>query len=210
MMRNSRLTRTDKLQQLYELAATQAGYFTAAQARALGYSARSLVHHVSAGHIERISRGFYRLGGVPTNSHDDVVAAWLRLARRHAVVSHETALALYDLAPSRAQGVHLTVSRDRRPRTTQAATDAKIHTTTTPLRRDEVASRFGVQLTSPARTIADVADIGTDPSVVIEATARAFATGLVSASELSAAVEHRSSRVQQLIKRAIQEATDRA
>ncbi len=210
MTRSSRPSRTDKLQQLYELAATQAGYFTAAQARALGYSARSLVHHVGAGHIERISRGFYRLAGVPTDSHEDVVAAWLRLARLHAVVSHETALALYDLAPSRAHDVHLTVSRDRRPRTTHAATDAKIHTTTTPLRRDEVASRFGVQLTSPARTIADVADIGTDPSVVIEATARAFATGLVSPDELSAAVEHRSARVQQLVRRAIQVAAARA
>ena len=90
------------------------------------------MHHVGAGHFERISRGFYRLVGVPADSHGDVVAAWLRLARRHAVVSHETALALYDLAPSRAHDVHLTVSRDRRPRTTQAATDAKIHTTTTP------------------------------------------------------------------------------
>ncbi|HEY3384531.1 MAG TPA: type IV toxin-antitoxin system AbiEi family antitoxin domain-containing protein [Vicinamibacterales bacterium] len=210
MTSGSRPTRTDKLQRLYEVAATQAGHFTAAQARALGYSARSLVHHVGAGHIERIRRGFYRLVGVPTASHEDVVAAWLRLARRHAVVSHETALALYDLAPSRANEVHLTVSRDRRPRTTQAATDAKIHTTTTPLRRDEVASRFGVQITSPARTLADVADIGTDPSVVIEATARAFATGLVSPDELSAAVEHRSARVQQLVKRAIREVAARA
>ena len=164
------------------------------------------MHHVGGGHFERINRGFYRLVGVPADSHEDVVAAWLKLARRHAVVSHETALALYDLAPSRAHDVHLTVSRDRRPRTTQAATDAKIHTTTTPLRRDEVASRFGVQLTSPARTIVDVADIGTDPSVVLEATARALATGLVSPDELSAAVEHRSARVQQLVRRAIQEA----
>jgi predicted transcriptional regulator of viral defense system len=203
-------SRTYKLQRLYEVAATQAGYFTSAQARALGYSARSLVHHVGAGHVERISRGFYRLVGVPADSHEDVVAAWLRLARRHAVVSHETALALYGLAPSRAREIHLTVSRAGRPRTPQTASDARIHTLAVPLRRDEVASRFGVQLTSPARTIVDVADIGTDPSVVIEATARALATGLVSPSELCAAVEHRSARVQRVVNRAIQEAGARA
>jgi hypothetical protein len=58
---NARHSRTEKLQRLFELAAGQAGHFTAAQARDLGYSARSLVHHVAAGHVERVSRGFYRL-----------------------------------------------------------------------------------------------------------------------------------------------------
>lgn len=85
-------------------------------------------------------------------------------------------------------------------------TGLKLHTTIVPLRRDEVAHRFGVQITSPARTIADVADIGTDPSVVIEATARALGSGLVTRAELKAAVRRRSSRVRQLVDRAIEEA----
>jgi predicted transcriptional regulator of viral defense system len=168
------------------------------------------VHHVSTGHFARISRGFYRLAGVPSDPHEDVVAAWLQQARRRAVVSHETALALYDLAPSRSREIHLTVSRKHRPRTHQAASGVQIHTTTAPLGRDEVTSRFGVQITSPARTIADVADIGADPSVVMDATARAVATGLVSAAELSAAARHRSARVQDLIGRAMREANSRA
>src|SRR5437762_5108619 len=166
------LSRTDKLQRLFELAAGQAGYFTAVQARELGYSARSLVHHVAAGHVERVGRGFYRLVGVPVGSHEDIVAAWLRFAPRRGVVSHDTALALYELAPSRSHEIHLTLPRERRPRTPQATTALRLHTTTVPLQRDEVASRFGVQVTSPGRTIADVADLGTDPSVVIEAMSR--------------------------------------
>jgi hypothetical protein len=85
-----------------------------------------------------------------------------------------------------------------------------LHTTTVPLRRDEVASRFGVQVTSPARTIADVADIGGDPSVVLEATSRALATGLVSANELHTAISRSSTRVRQLVERAIEEAGRRA
>ena len=175
-------SRTDKLQRLFELAAGQAGYFTAVQARELGYSARSLVHHVSAGHVERVSRGFYRLIGVPAGSHEDVVAAWLRFASREGVVSHETALALYELAPSRSHEIHLTLPRERRPRTSQATATVRLHTTTVPLRREEVTSRFGVQVTAPARTVADVADLGADPSVVVEATSRALATGLLSAN----------------------------
>jgi len=67
-----------------------------------------------------------------------------------------------------------------------------------------------VQITSPARTIADVADIGTDPSVIVEATARALNTGLISQNELHTAVKRRSMRVQQLVRRAIEEAGVRA
>jgi len=199
-------SRTDKLQRLFELAAGQAGYFTAVQARELGYSARSLVHHVSAGHVDRLSRGFYRLVGVPASSHEDVVAAWLRFASRGGVVSHDTALALYELAPSRSHEIHLTLPRERRPRTSQATATVRLHTTTVPLRRDEVTSRFGVQVTAPARTVADVADLGADPSVVVEATSRALATGLLSANELRTAVRRRSARVRQLVERAIEEA----
>jgi len=72
--------------------------------------------------------------------------------------------------------------------------------------RAEVSNRFGVRITLPARTIAHVAEIGTDPSVVIEATDRALATGLVTARELNAAVRGRSARVRQLIGRAVDEA----
>ncbi len=192
------VSRTNKLQHLFELASNQAGYFTAAQARGLGYSARSLVHHVAAGHFERISRGFYRLVGVPADSREDIIAAWLRFAPRRAVVSHDTALTLYELAPSRSHEIHLTLPRERRPRTAQPATTVRLHTTT------------GVQITSPARTIADVADIGTDPSVIVEATARALNTGLISQNELHTAVKRRSTRVQQLVRRAIEEAGVRA
>ena len=202
----SRPSRTNKLQRLFDLAAGQAGYFTAAQARGLGYSARSLVYHVAAGHFDRFSRGFYRLVGVPADPHEDIVAAWLRFASRRAVVSHDTALALYDLAPSRSHEIHLTVPRKHRPRNAQPARGFKLHTTTVPLRRDEVARRFNVEITSPARTLTDVADIGVDPSVVVEATARALATGLVTAGELREAVKPRSARVRRLVERAIQEA----
>jgi predicted transcriptional regulator of viral defense system len=204
--RDPRRSRTEKLQRLFELAAAQAGYFTAAQAHELGYSPRSLVHHVDAGHVERVSRGFYRLVGVPAGPHDDIVAEWLRLAPRRAVVSHDTALALYDLAPTRSREIHLTLPRERRPRTKRSRTNVKLHTTTVPLGRTEVANRFGVRITSPARTIADVAEIGADPSVVIEAVDRALATGLVTPRELHAAVRGRSARVRQLVGRAVEEA----
>ena len=203
-------TRAARRRRLFEFAATQAGYFTAAQARAIGYSARAIGHHVQAGHFERVSRGFYRLSEFPALPHEDVVAAWIFVGPEHAVVSHDTALALYELAPSRAREIHLTVPFAHRPRHRPRLKAIRIHTTKEPLRSDEVVERFGVRVTSAARTIADVAEIGADPSVVIEAVARALSTGLVTAQELRRSAAGRSARVRQLIERAITEAGSRA
>jgi len=114
-----------------------------------------------------------------------------------AISRTDKLLSLYELAAT--QAGHFT--------TAQAAAGARIHTTAVPLRADEIATRFGVRITSPARTIADVAEAGGDPSVVMDATARAMATGLVSAAELSAAAKDRPARVQELLRRAIRDAS---
>lgn len=203
-------TRAQKRQRLFEFAASQAGYFTAAQARAIGYSTRAVGHHVQAGHFERVSRGFYRLPEFPALPHEDVVAAWIAVGPQRAVVSHDTALALYELAPSRSREIHLIVSFEHRPRHRPRSKAVRIHSTKEALHHDEVVQRFGVRVTSPARTIVDVAEIGADPSVVIEAVAQALGTGLVAADGLRHAAADRSERVRQLIERAIEEAGSRA
>jgi predicted transcriptional regulator of viral defense system len=204
------LAPTAKLQGLFQLAATQAGHFTAGQARALGYTPRSIFHHINAGHFERVSRGFYRMAGIPAGPFEDVIAAWLKAGADRAVVSHDTALALYDLAPSRSHEVHLTLPRKHRPRNRLPGSAVALHTVIVPLRREEVTHRFGVRVTSPARTLVDTADLGAEPSVIIEATARALTTGLVSPRELRAMLKNRSARVKQVIERAIQEFHSRA
>jgi hypothetical protein len=79
-----------------------------------------------------------------------------------------------------------------------------------PLRPDEVVSRFGVRVTAPARTIADAAEVGADPSVIMEAVARALDTGLAVADELLRAARGRSERVRRLIERAVREAGQHA
>lgn len=189
------------------MAATQAGYFTAAQARALGYSPRSLVHHVSAGHFERVSRGFYRLREFPALPHEDVIAAWVKAGRERAVVSHETALALYELAPIRPRKIHITVPRAHRPHGDRPQLPGvQIHTTTRPFRSGEVVQRFGARVTAHARTIVDAADSGTDPSFIIEAIGHALEGGGLVADELRQAARDRSERVRRLIDRAIDEA----
>ncbi len=200
-------TRFERRRQLFELAASQAGYFTAAQARALGYDRRTLWHHVKAKHFERESRGFYRLVEFPAQSHEDIIAAWVKAGPSRAVVSHETALALYDLSPIRPRKIHLTVARAHRPSKRQPRRPAvQIHTTTRPFGPGDVVQRFGVRITAPSRTILDAAQAGTDPSAIIEAAGRSIEDRLVTANELRRAAAHRPNRVRKLIARAIDEA----
>lgn len=192
---------------LYHTASLQGGYFTARQARAAGYTKQNIAHHVDTRRFERVSRGFYRLREFPAEPHEDVIAAWVKTGPDRAVVSHETALALYELATVRPRKISLTVARDQRPAGNRPHLPALlIHTTTRPFRPGDVVKRFGVRITSPVRTIADAAEAGTDPSFIIEAVARALDTGLVTAEELRRAASGRPNRVRVLIDRAIQEA----
>ncbi|MDQ7840524.1 MAG: type IV toxin-antitoxin system AbiEi family antitoxin domain-containing protein [bacterium] len=203
-------TQAERRQRLFEVASSQGGYFKAAHARALGYETSTITHHARTGRFERVSRGFYRLAEFPALPYEDVIAAWVKAGPERAVVSHDAALALYELAPSRSRQIHLTVPWEQRPRHRPALAGVRIHTTKKPLRRDEVVQRFGVRVTAPARTIVDVTEVGVDPSVVIEAVARALDTGLVTADELRKAVGDRSERVRNLIERAIAEAGSHA
>jgi predicted transcriptional regulator of viral defense system len=147
------------------------------------------------------------LAELPALPHEDVIAAWVKAGRDRAVVSHETALALYELAPIRPRKIHLTVARAHRPHSDRPQLPAvQIHTTTQPFRTGEVVHRFGVRVTSPARTIVDAADSGTDPSFIVEAAGHALKEGMLIVDELRQAARDRSGRVRKLIDRAIEEA----
>lgn len=199
-------TQLERQRRLFELAATQGGYFTAAQAREVGYDSRTLWHHTRTGRLERVSRGFYRLADYPAGSYEDVIAAWVKAGPDRAVVSHETALVLYDLAPIRLHNIHITVQRQHRPSRGQPQLPGvRIHTITQPFGPGEVLRRFGVRITSPARSIADAAESGTDPSSIREAIRRALGQGLLTEAELGRAISDRPRRVRDLVEQAIAE-----
>jgi len=47
--------------ELFDIAATQCGYFTAKQAAAAGYGKRHIDYHVKSDNCERVERGLFRL-----------------------------------------------------------------------------------------------------------------------------------------------------
>lgn len=183
---------------LFATASEQQGYFTAAQARGCGFAWDLLSDGAKRGRYQRLRRGLYRLRAFPSSSRGEVAAAWLALGRAVAVVSHESALdtlGLSDVVPST---VHLTVPRTKRH--LPHLPGVTIHTTTRPLHTTDVIVRDGVRLTSPTRTIVDVAQAGTAPEQVELAIQQAMARGLITESGLEQAASRRSQRVRILIR----------
>ena len=189
---------------LFVVASAQTGCFTTSQAAAQGFSSALLSHHLRSGRFVRIARGLYRFRDYPTQPGDQIVAAWLRQAP-DAVVSHESALTVLDLADTIADRVHLTVPRSRRRLVPQDG--VVIHTTTQPLGPTDTVSRRGMRVTAPARTIADVAASGVAPDQVTAAVHAALARGMTTPTLLREAAGVRGRRVQRLIEAALSGAT---
>lgn len=170
--------------QLYGTAESQSGYFTAGQALEAGMDRSTLSHHARpGGRYERVSRGVYRLRHFPTSPLEHVVAAWLPLRPAGGVVSHESALELYDLADVIPDTVHISVPRSQRGQRPRAG--VRLHTLTRPLAGEEIREISGVTATSPERTIVDCIDGGTQPEQVELAIRQALRRGLTTTRRLT-------------------------
>lgn len=182
---------------LFDIASEQAGYFTSAQARSMGYDWPLLTYHVKAGTFVHLHRGLYRLRRFPSSPREEVMAAWLAAGAETAVVSHESALDLLDLSDVVPDAVHLLVPRTRRYMA--ARPGVILHTTTRPLGEGDVTRRDGMAVTAPERTILDVAETGTGSEQVLLAIRQATRHGWIEATRLRAAAGARGGRVAMLV-----------
>jgi predicted transcriptional regulator of viral defense system len=100
----------DTYSKLYQIAEAQAGYFPTAQAAVVGVDRKRLARYVVAGRLERIRRSVDRLPPFPRSPHEDLFVAWLEAGPR-SVISHDSALALYELSDALPAAIHVTVPR---------------------------------------------------------------------------------------------------
>jgi predicted transcriptional regulator of viral defense system len=192
-------------EQLYRVAESQAGYFTARQAAEAGMGRSTLAHHAGGdGRFERVGRGVYRLRQFPSSQYEHIVAGWLSLGDAEGVVSHASALELHDLSDVIADVVHVTVPRSRRWRRQRAG--MRLHLVSRPLRPDERQWVMGLPVTIVERTIADYTQDGGQPEQVEVAVVQAISRRLTTPERLHAAARERSGRVRKLIERAIAQA----
>lgn len=177
------------LRKLLSIAQGQGGYFTAKQAAEVGYQYPHLDYHVRAGNFERIGHGLYRLPDVPLSEHDDLVRLtyWSRdrSDAPQAVASHQTALAVHGLSDLIPSTIHLTVPPRFRK---QAPKGSVLHRNS--LEASDVEEREGFSVTTPLRTIVDLA---ADESVAADhlkqAVVESLERGLVRRSKLAGAAK---------------------
>lgn len=173
----------EKRAALIAVAAQQRGYFTAQQARRAGYDYPRQHYHVQTGNWERVARGIFRLRDYPLPEREDLIVLSLmsydRSGQPQAVFSHETALALHDLGDVNPARVHLTVPPGFRR---QLPSRTVVHRGVVP--PEDWEEREGYRVTTPLRTLADIAAAPTSWPSLEPAVRDALRRGLVRRRQL--------------------------
>jgi predicted nucleotidyltransferase len=175
-------SRTEKSHRLFEIAKTQQGYFTSADAKSQGYDYPLQFFHVKRGNWLRVDHGIYRLKKFPAARHEELMRWWL-WSRKKAVLSHETAAALYDLGDLLPSKIHMTVTPDFRKKPTKSLVLHKAM-----LHESEIEKREGVPVTKPLRTILDLARAHLDEERLEAVARKAILKGVASGKELLGAL----------------------
>lgn len=173
----------DTERRLLAIASEQGGYFTAKQALSVGYTYRQQHFHRERGNWLLIDRGLFRLRDYPSNPHEDLIrwAFWSRnrKGKIQAVVSHESSLAFHDLSDVMPTKLHLTVPKGFRKR----APGACVLHYGDPAEQD-IEQHEGFFVTTPLRTIKDVAEGDLSPEHLIKALHDALNRGLIRRRQL--------------------------
>jgi very-short-patch-repair endonuclease len=134
------------------LAGRQHGVASRRQLRHLGLSDDAIDRRIAAGRLHRLHRGVYAVGHTVIGARGRWMAAVLACGDG-AALSHEAAAALWGIRRRDAARIDVTVpttaGRSQRP-------GLRIHRTRM-LRPDEVTAADGIPVTTPARTLLDLA-----------------------------------------------------
>jgi predicted transcriptional regulator of viral defense system len=127
----------------------QYGFLTPDDARKLDINPTQLRLMASRETLEHLGHGLYRMPAVQPSELDAYMEAVLRTGRR-GVISHETALDLYELCDVNPASIHLTVPKGFRTRK-QLPTAYQLHQGDLP--PDEVRSHEGIPIVTAERAI---------------------------------------------------------
>jgi very-short-patch-repair endonuclease len=164
-------------QMIASLARRQHGVVATWQLRDRGVSRHQIATRAASGRLTSLHRGVFLAGSVAAQ-HSAAMAALLAY-RLEATLSHRSAAALWGLLPYPAAAPAWVIVRPER-----YARRPHIHATRARLEQGDVRMRFGMRVTSPPRTILDLAALIDDTYELERIAAEAAYRGLASETEL--------------------------
>ncbi|MCT7371923.1 type IV toxin-antitoxin system AbiEi family antitoxin domain-containing protein [Mycolicibacterium llatzerense] len=185
---------TDRHLQLAEVAESQWGMVTTAQAADIAVSAQQLARMTNRGVLQRLHHGVYLITGVPYDRLTDLKATWLalepgtlaaaRLDRPDpgGVVSHRSAARVHGIGDLDADLNEFTVTTARRSRNA----DTRLHKRALPSSAWEIVD--GLPVTTVAITISDLAAGTTDGGHLAGVLDDALTQGKITREEAAAAL----------------------
>ncbi|MFT3943583.1 MAG: type IV toxin-antitoxin system AbiEi family antitoxin domain-containing protein [Ancrocorticia sp.] len=165
-----------KLEKLREVAMDQHGFVTTAQALSEGVSHSELSTMVTRGRLERLAHGVYQVPQVPATPYDNWALAVLWTGTEEACLSHDTALAAWDVSDINPERIHLTVNRRRRLRRAGGSLYIIHHQDLQPNQRTWWE---GIPITTLPTTIANCIEYGTPSYLIRQALERGGRTSLL-------------------------------
>lgn len=166
--------------ELFDIAADQYGFVTTEDLQHLGGDAQVLVDMRRHGHVDRVGHGLYRFRSFPAGQLDEFMQATL-WPRRLGVISHDSALDLWDLCDVNPAKIHVTVSKAARVRRA-APPGYVVHT------RDldpvDVTRFEGIPVVTALRAILDGKERHLDRRLIDQAVDSARRRGLITREEL--------------------------
>jgi len=172
---------------LASIAADQQGLVTAADAREAGVDPHRLVDMERRGTVERVDRGLYRfplLGIRPELGQLLQATLW---ADRRGVLSHDTALDLYELCDVNPAQIHITIPTSYRLQKSVPRL-YKVHRRD--LEKRERTLHEGIPIVTPRRAILDGIESGLRTDLLRQAIDTAHRRGQLNGPEL-----HRARRL---------------
>lgn len=171
-----RLQRVSPDALIAEIAARQHGVVTFGQLIGAGLSQSGIQRRVAAGRLHRVHKGVYAVGHSGLSQEGEWTAAVLACGAG-AVLSHRSAAELWELVKPFGGPIHVTV---RTPGGRARRRGLRTHRS--PSLPDVATTHFrGIAVTTPARTLADLAvaiSAGEHRQAIREAEFRGYATGL--------------------------------
>lgn len=165
--------------QLWDIALDAHGYVTTNDARRLGIDGIELVKLAHRGQLDHAGHGIYRFPQLPTTQVAPYMLAVLWTGGR-GVLSHATALELYELSEINPDRIHLTVPHHYRPRRRGGELYLIHHED---LEGEQIGRFEGIPIVEPAVAIAQAIDSGTAGYLVRQAVATARNRGEIGERE---------------------------